>query len=211
MVHCWDDVGDGCSCVLCKEQCCFFINLCYNEYDTFQKHKNQHTFNIQMRSDIIVQSSSSSSYFWSLRTLLAVMSSIIKQYSNAILSMSNVEFHWVFTLRRISQTWSDWEMQASHHAGRRLEESFCRQLYCMVEATDAIDLIKGIWKSMEECGLLVIWCSVITIEHKYLLPVRIVTETIEMVEHTFFSSPWVISMFWNSLARVFPECDYEIN
>ena len=76
-----------------------------------------HTFKTRRRSEIICHSSSSNSYFHSLRALFAVMSSITVQYTMAISSTLYTEFQHILTSRGMRRIGKPLVTHALRHAG----------------------------------------------------------------------------------------------
>ena len=111
---------NGGSGILGEKQCFVLVNLPTRQLHMPHRLLTIHTFKTRMRSGIISQSSSSNSYFWSLRVLSMVIWSIAQQYCSAIWSMSYVEFQCVFTSCGINQTRSDWATQILRYAGRAI-------------------------------------------------------------------------------------------
>ena len=113
-------LGDCHDSVLREKQCCIFIHLIYHQFHSPSAVKTRLTFNTQRRSSTVVQSSSSSSNFWSFKDLLAIMLSITSQYFNTAFSMSYVELHWVLTSWGMRHAWREQATQALCQAGRAM-------------------------------------------------------------------------------------------
>ena len=87
------------------------------------------------------------------------------------------------------------------------KEGFGWQLHCVIEAADSVHFVKRVWKFVEVFILLIIWCSIVAIPRKDLGQCvrRYICGCNR--QHTFLSSPWDISILWNSLASISPVWD----